>query len=45
VIEAKIREQLMPKPLNSDAQDADVAGDEVEQAKVEPKVEPIAKRA
>jgi recombination protein RecA len=45
VIEAKIREQLMPKPLNSDAQNADVAGDEVEQAKAEPKVEPIAKRA
>jgi recombination protein RecA len=45
VIEAKIREQLMPKPANGDAKDADVAGDEVEQAKVEPKVEPIAKRA
>jgi len=41
-IEAKIREQLMPKPLNGEADKAD---DAAEQSKVEPKVESIAKRA
>ncbi len=40
VIEAKIREQLMPKPLNGDAEDADNAAEQVD-----PKVESIAKRA
>jgi len=41
VIEAKIREQLMPKSVNGDATDADAAEETAEQ----PKVEPIAKRA
>ena len=41
-IEAKIREQLMPKSSNGEADKAD---DAAEQSKVEPKVEPIAKRA
>ena len=40
-VEAKIREQLMPKPSNGDAKDTDETGDAVEQ----PKVESIAKRA
>jgi len=41
VIEAKIREQLMPQPVNGDEKDADAT----EEATKQPKVEPIAKRA